>query len=435
MLLYLFYLAITAFVALSASASASVSVDPSKHLVVLIHGLLGTERDLEYLGLGLRERDYVVLACKSNGGLRSFDGIRAGAQRVLEEIFEIEKLHPNLTHVSFVGLSLGGLYARYAAYLMSTHFSTRPEVSDAYLHSGRASSLSLRPGLFLCIASPFLGVRDHSYIEDRMKHYLGREGEQSPSVPLAAKRLIAALLAQTGAEVFLLDGTFNTPMHTHSRGSDSDSDSASGNGENVNVTESLLYAMATSPQFLAPLRLFSRRRLYANLDHDFMVNPSTGAFLGERVLRALRQNYVYNAWRDSASGAADDTGDQLHSEGEPCVFFDSSSSLPRNIVAACNSSAAHRDAYANKPSEYEDPYGHMRRELDSLGWEKFLVLFPPRFPYAPLAHNQLPALRKFPDILFSRVLGCSEGEGVMDHALDFMRGMETRADQTCVEGK
>ncbi len=248
-------------------------------------------------------------------------------------------------------------------------------------------------------------------------------------MPLVVKRVIAASMAQTGAEVFLLD---RTTLGGDSANSD----------ENASITQSLLYAMATSPQFLAPLRMFSRRRLYANLDNDFLVNPSTGAFLGEELLRSLRQEYVYNARQESAAGGGgggggddDDDDDLLGSGGERCAFFHSpSSSSTRNIVAACNSTATQLDVSASKPSKREDAYSLMRQGLNSLGWEKFVVLFPSRFPYLPLAHNQLPALRKFPDVLFSRVLGCSEGEGVMDHALDFLRGLDTRADQTCPEG-
>eukprot|EP01041_Mallomonas_annulata_P012547 gene12547-26425_t len=84
----------------------------NQHLVVLSHGILGTSRDLEYLSLKLESRGCTVLKSSVNENLRSLYGIRTGGKNLAEEILEICRQNRNLQYISFVGNSLGGLYAR-----------------------------------------------------------------------------------------------------------------------------------------------------------------------------------------------------------------------------------------------------------------------------------------------------------------------------------
>lgn len=112
------------------------------HLVVLLHGLGGTSKDLKYLGDVLAARDCEVLAVKSNEG-RTRDGVHLGARRACDEVRAFVEARPHLRCVSFVGNSLGGLFARECV---------------AQLDRG-GKVAGLRPECFVTIATPHLGVR------------------------------------------------------------------------------------------------------------------------------------------------------------------------------------------------------------------------------------------------------------------------------------
>ena len=138
---------------LSSSSSPSTSrraPGPPRHLFVLVHGLAGTPSDLDYLrrrleatgGGGGEDGAVEVLSVRSNEG-RTFDGIQAGAARVASEVLErvaarsrADEGRLSLQRISFVGNSLGGLYARAALALLfraddACEDDTRPPASFA----------------------------------------------------------------------------------------------------------------------------------------------------------------------------------------------------------------------------------------------------------------------------------------------------------------
>jgi predicted alpha/beta-fold hydrolase len=94
--------------------TSGVNRNGANHLVVLCSGFLGSSNNLKYLASKLEESGFVVVRSKSNDGPRSLLGVQRGAERMKEEILDEIKSHPNLKKISFVGNSLGGLYARYA---------------------------------------------------------------------------------------------------------------------------------------------------------------------------------------------------------------------------------------------------------------------------------------------------------------------------------
>ncbi|CAM9729229.1 unnamed protein product, partial [Chrysoparadoxa australica] len=146
--------------------------------------------------------------------------------RLANEIRGLKRHLPHLTHISLVGNSLGGLYARYAAHL---------------LHDpGDKTIAGLMPETFLTIATPHLGVRRHTWVP----------------LPDQVHGAVAVFMGQTGQDLFLRD--------------------AVGKGEDE---EPLLLHMATSEPFLSSLRAFKRRCAYANASGDFMVPYETAAFI------------------------------------------------------------------------------------------------------------------------------------------------------------
>jgi len=218
-------------------------VNNSDHLVVLSHGIMGGAKDLAYLAEQLRSRGCLVLVSKANALLNSLHGIERGARNLRQEIDDIILQSAEdhaITRISFVGNSLGGIYARYAVKLYAEN---KPE--------------SIKFHKFMSIATPHLAVSfdEHNYLHQ----------EFGLPIPNALKRIVAKTMGTTGRELFMLDD---------------------GGKE-----EPLLFRMATDEAFLSPLRQFSERRLYANLKHDFVVPLGTAAFLNKNEVGELRAKH------------------------------------------------------------------------------------------------------------------------------------------------
>jgi len=94
------------------------------------------------------------------------DGIAAGGARLATEVRAVLKKNPSLTHLSFVGVSLGGLYVRAAL----EHLVDLP----------------LARTNLITFASPHLGVRNHL-------------------LPVIAAAVAAGAIGRTGWELLLMD--------------------------------------------------------------------------------------------------------------------------------------------------------------------------------------------------------------------------------------
>jgi hypothetical protein len=184
-----------------------------------VHGLHGTSRDLASLAAALGERDEEVLtlAVAANEG-RTTDGVLAGAERVARDVTSTVASNPSLRRISFVGNSLGGLYARSAI---------------AQLHDGGQGTrvAGLEPEAFVTIASPHLGTRLLAW------------------VPPPIHGLTPLFAGRSASDLFLKNG--------------------------------VLAAMTDEPHLRA-LSAFRRRVAYANARGDLMVPPYTSAIDGER---------------------------------------------------------------------------------------------------------------------------------------------------------
>lgn len=86
----------------------------SDHLVVLSHGLHGSRHDLTYLADHLEKAGCLVLRSSANEMLNSHVGVHAGGMKLADEVWNFLYLHSGVRRISFVGNSLGGLFARYA---------------------------------------------------------------------------------------------------------------------------------------------------------------------------------------------------------------------------------------------------------------------------------------------------------------------------------
>ena len=201
------------------------------HVVVLVHGLLGSEHDLaqverEVFAVARRIQpapDVVVVRTRLGSTL---DGLESGARRALAALHRAlealgvrsKQAHAKLhVRLSIVGHSLGGIYARWLARLIRED-----------------DSLALHPHAFVTLATPHLGARvPTSSLVNVLRHV---------SVPRVSR---------STRELSLYPGP--------------------------DETQTLLLRMATQPAFLEALREFPRRILYANVSADIQVPYRTSA--------------------------------------------------------------------------------------------------------------------------------------------------------------
>ena len=91
----------------------------------------------------------VHTAISNYGIFKSFfstsDGIAKGGTRLADEIAGVLKSHPTITTLSIIALSLGGLYSRFAVYVLEER--------------GILARLTLQN--FITLATPHLGVQGH----------------------------------------------------------------------------------------------------------------------------------------------------------------------------------------------------------------------------------------------------------------------------------
>jgi len=192
-----------------------------RHLVVLVHGFSGRATDLGYLSrrllLEVEESSSKgaasvrVLCSRSNEG-RTLDGVAAGGERVAREVVAFIAEEDHFETISFVGNSLGGLYARYA-------------LGELYDAGGRIAGV--RPGAFATTAAPHLGVEEAAY------------GFALGPVAKVGAQILPSSLSRTARDL-------------------------------CGQTD-VLNRLAVDPRFTEPLGRFQARTALAALDKDFMV--------------------------------------------------------------------------------------------------------------------------------------------------------------------
>lgn len=211
------------------------------HFCFLVHGWMGNPSELGYLQSAMeKEKEKEAGTTQHNSAKlithsvscnneKTFDGVAAGGKRVANEVHEIITKYrhgiagENVTDftVSFIGNSLGGLYARYAISEL-----------DAQKENPPAATPQIHFNVFCTTATPHLGVSKHTYV----------------SIPRIAETAIANIMGETGRDLF--------------RSND------------------LLRQMAMDQKYTGPLGSFRRRIAYANaFGTDFQVPTCTAAFI------------------------------------------------------------------------------------------------------------------------------------------------------------
>ncbi|KAA3456869.1 DUF676 domain-containing protein [Gossypium australe] len=146
----------------SCKDSFSSSAD---HLVIMVHGILGSSSNWKYGAEQFVKRlpDKVFVHCSErNMATLTLDGVDVMGERLANEVLDVIQEKPNLSKISFVAHSVGGLVARYA--IGKLYRPPKEEVKDDISGNGckeepRATIGGLEAINFITVATPHLGSR------------------------------------------------------------------------------------------------------------------------------------------------------------------------------------------------------------------------------------------------------------------------------------
>jgi len=269
------------------------------HLVVLVHGYMGSDREQEYLGEALIERSknsiqellpnsksndnnnnngiydsctshhrhhehqFVVLSSKANVG-NSTDGIANGGQRLAAEIADWIQQHTakvqlnsnsnstTIMTLSLIGNSLGGLYSRYA--LAELYYNNKHQ----QWHN------KIIPLVFCTTSSPHLGSSQETFIElpRWLEPYVGTVMKQ---------QTMDDLFGSNNSTIVMDMCTRSESLNDHSSSSLSDDKNMNSNENRINNNHR---------DYLYPLEQFQKRIAVASAyNTDFLVSVSSAGIL------------------------------------------------------------------------------------------------------------------------------------------------------------
>ena len=211
-----------------------------KKVLILIHGLHGTEHDFDYFGHLLDKTDIHFYVSKSNGFLKTYDGLPVMARRLLEEVLtylnQLAAAYPKDSqdkmeiHLSILGHSLGGLISWYFIRLLMQQDDSDLDQPLKLRKAAILQCIKITPVGFYTVCSPLLGTRRaHSRPPSRsISSSLpsDRDAQPSPSssqddplnechdrsqpcwtqlIPCLANRIGPHLFGSSGRELFVKD--------------------------------------------------------------------------------------------------------------------------------------------------------------------------------------------------------------------------------------
>eukprot|EP00268_Persea_americana_P064650 TRINITY_DN8538_c0_g1_i4.p1 TRINITY_DN8538_c0_g1~~TRINITY_DN8538_c0_g1_i4.p1 ORF type:complete len:418 (+),score=81.11 TRINITY_DN8538_c0_g1_i4:301-1554(+) len=248
------------------------------HLVVFIHGIIGSPSDWRFAAKQFVKRfpeDVLVHCSKCNSSTLTFDGVDVMGERLAQEVISVIKHRPELQKISFVGHSLGGLIARYTIGRLYGQNITR----ETFEENGECRSVEpgaqcleekskgkiagLEPMNFITFATPHLGSIGHKQIPILCGFY---------ALEKMASRT-SWIVGRTGKHLFLKDHDEGNPP--------------------------LLLQMINDCgdlKFMSALQCFRRRVVYSNARFDHIVGWKTSSIRRQHELpkrQHLHKNEKY----------------------------------------------------------------------------------------------------------------------------------------------
>ncbi|URE14093.1 serine esterase family protein [Musa troglodytarum] len=239
---------------------------PADHLVVMVHGILGSATDWKFAAQQFVAMlpDKVIVHCsESNMYKLTLDGVDIMGERLAEEIIEVVNKRLYLRKISFIAHSIGGLVARYAIgrlYRPLIMKSLENPTCDACDDSHRGTIYGLEAVNFITVATPHLGSRGNKQVP----FLFG-----VTAIEKVASLVIHWIFRRTGKHLFLTDDDEGKPPLLQQMVDDCD-----------------------DLQFMSALQTFKRRVAYSNVGYDHVVGWRTSS---------IRRSSQLPKWEDSLS--------------------------------------------------------------------------------------------------------------------------------------
>ncbi|OWZ20208.1 hypothetical protein PHMEG_0005408 [Phytophthora megakarya] len=163
------------------NSTDNTQLQRATHLVILQHGLLGSQHDFARFVKIFRSQfhpdELYLYTSESNAAsfFQTYDGVDLGGKRLADEIEQLAAKMPKLQKLSTIGHSLGGLYNRYCIGLL--------------LNRGFFDKVA--PMNFVTLATPHLGIRRP------------RRGPTN----VVFNALMPKIFSRTGAQLTLIDAS------------------------------------------------------------------------------------------------------------------------------------------------------------------------------------------------------------------------------------
>ncbi|VFQ60342.1 unnamed protein product [Cuscuta campestris] len=342
--------------------------DEPDHLIVLVHGIMGSPSEWTYIQAELKKRlgsNFLIYASSCNCYTKTFNGIDGAGKRLADEIIQLVQERKRLRKISFLSHSLGGLIARHAISALHT-----PSSSNAKCGPARGLIAGLEPIHFITLATPHLGVRGNK----QLPFLLGVSALERLAVPMAP-----VFVGRTGSQLFLTDGKPNKLP--------------------------LLLKMASDcedGQFLSALGAFRCRTIYANVSYDHMVGWRTSSIRREAELVKPPLQSLDDVYKHVVAV-----------EYCPPVLSDGPHFPPE--AAKAKEAAQHEPNTKNALEYHEIVEEEMIRGLQQLGWKKVDVNFhSATWPF--FAHNNIHVKNEWLH---------NAGAGVVAHIADDIRQVDS----------
>ncbi|TVU43377.1 hypothetical protein EJB05_09843, partial [Eragrostis curvula] len=241
--------------------SDAVSSHTPDHLLVMVHGILGSQQDWQYAANEFVKQlpdDVIVHCSEKNASMLTLDGVDVMGERLADEVLDVISRRPELTKISFLAHSVGGVAARYA---IAKLYRNPNGASDG----SKGTICGLEAVNFITVATPHLGSRGNKQVPLLFG---------SVAMENVASRIVHWIFRRTGRHLFLTDGD---------------------EGQ-----QPLLQRMVEDHddlKFISALRAFKRRVAYANADCDHIVGWRTSSIRRNtelpKLVESLSEKYPH----------------------------------------------------------------------------------------------------------------------------------------------